>query len=93
MPNKNLANHCVRSVASSKLKVIQHDMDFMKLSAPVSGGAHPTASLLGSGGGADSAATPQCSGGSLSPPTHMAALLQCGSSQHLEGTLWNSNRK
>lgn len=93
MSNKSLANHCVRNVASSKLKVIQHDMDFMKLSAPVSGGAYPTASVLGSGGGADSVATPQCSGGSLSPPTHMAALLQCESSQHLERTLWNLNGK
>lgn len=34
------------------------------------GGAHPAASELGSGGGADSAATPQRSGGVLSPPRH-----------------------
>lgn len=93
MSNKNLANHCVGNVASSKLKVIQRDTDLIRLSAPMSRGAHPTASELGSGGGADSAATPQCSGGVLSPPTHMAPLLQCGSSQHLERTLCNLKGK
>lgn len=84
MSNKNLANHCVRNVAFSKLKVIQHDMDLIRLSAPVSGGARPTASEMGNGGGAESVATPQCSGGVLSPPRCMAALLWCGSSQCLE---------
>lgn len=70
MPNTNLANHCVRNVASSKSKVTQRDMDLIRLPAPMLGGAHPAASELGSGGGADSAATPQRSGGVLSPPRH-----------------------
>ena len=69
------------------------NMDLIRLSAPMSGGAHLTASELGSGGGADSVATPHCSGGFLSSPRHMAALLQCRSSQHLEGTLCNLKGK
>jgi len=87
--NQNLANHCVRNVASSKWKVIQHGMDLTRLSAPMSGGAPPTAAELGIGGGAKSAATHQCSGGVLSPPRHTAALLECGSSLHLERTPCN----
>lgn len=93
MLNKNLANQCVRNVASRKFKVIQHDMDLVRLSTPVSEDAHPTASERGNGEGVDSAATPQCSGGLLSPPRHTEALLQCGSSQNLEGTQRNLKGK
>lgn len=35
--NKNLPNCCARNVASSKLKVIQHDMDLIRLFAPMLG--------------------------------------------------------
>lgn len=93
MLNKNLANQCVRNVASRKFKVIQHDMDLVRLSTPMSEDAHPTASERGNGEGADSAATPQCSGGLLSPPRHTEALLQCGSSQNLEDTQRNLKGK
>lgn len=41
MPSKSLANHGVRNVASSKLKVIDHDMDLNRLSALISGVCTP----------------------------------------------------
>lgn len=47
MPNTKLANHCVRNVASSKLKVTQRDMALIRLPTPCWGVHTP---LLPSGG-------------------------------------------